>query len=321
MIRIDLSNSSGFGHHYSGWGFCISQLMSIHSESGILCDDFIERAFCWQQIDYYTGKNPYNIPYKRDWIGFFHNPPNVPAWFDSYNAPQAVIQRPSFVESLKYCKCLVALSDYLAGWLQERVDVPVISVKHPTMIPNNKWNINLFFQQRQIPVVQIGYWLRDLLAIRNLKCNHLYEKMWLPSDLEYALTLVEIQERHTLDKYEKQHTWSGVTMLGRIPDSQYEDLMNRCVVFLKMYDSSANNAVIECIARNTPILINKITPVVEYLGEDYPFYFKNMQDAQDKLHDKQMIIKAHEYLKNMDKTFLSGRYFAIDLVDKLQGVL
>ena len=60
---------------------------------------------------------------------------------------------------------------------------------------------------------------------------------------------------------------------------------------------------------------------MEYLGEDYPLYFTDIQDAQDKLHDKQKIIKAHEYLKNMDKTFLSGRYFAIDLINKLEQVL
>tara|TARA_B100001113_G_C21120000_1_gene626980 strand:+ start:2491 stop:3456 length:966 start_codon:yes stop_codon:yes gene_type:complete len=321
MIRLDLSNTSGFGHHYSGWSFCMSQLFSIHSDNGILFDDFVERAFCWQQNEYYTGDDSYHIPYKRDWIGVIHNPPDVPSWFDSYNSPQAILQRPSFVESLKKCRCLIALSDYLADWIRQRVSVPVISVKHPTFIPEKKWNKHIFLSQHQIPVVQVGYWLRDLLAIRNLKCNNSYQRMWLPSDHEYAIKLLEIQERHTLDKYEKQYTWSGVTMLDRLSDEQYCNLMNRCVVFLKMYDSSANNAVIECIARNTPILVNKLPAVVEYLGEDYPLYFTDIQDAQDKLHDKQKIIKAHEYLKNMDKTFLSGRYFAIDLINKLEQVL
>ena len=70
---------------------------------------------------------------------------------------------------------------------------------------SKKWNKHIFLSQHQIPVVQVGYWLRDLLAIRNLKCNNSYQRMWLPSDHEYAIKLLEIQERHTLDKYEKQY--------------------------------------------------------------------------------------------------------------------
>ena len=50
------------------------------------------------------------------------------------------------------------------------------------------------------------------------------------------------------------------------------------IAFLDLYDSSVNNAVIECIVRNTPVLVNKIPPIVELLGPNYPFYFNDLNE-------------------------------------------
>ena len=33
---------------------------------------------------------------------------------------------------------------------------------------------------------------------------------------------------------------------------------------------------------NTPIVINRLPAVVEYLGADYPFYFNSLEEARDK---------------------------------------
>ena len=63
-----------------------------------------------------------------------------------------------------------------------------------------------------------------------------------------------------------------------------------------MYDSSANNAIIECIARATPILVNPIPAVREYLGEDYPFYFNDLSEAADKALNLELVKETHRYL-------------------------
>ena len=210
MIRLDLSKCQGFVHHRSGWNFCISQLKCLHSKSGILVDDFIERSFSWQVDSYYNGNNKYNLPHQREWIGFMHNPPNAPSWFDGYHSPQAILDREVFQESLKYCKCLITLSDYLKEWLQIRVNVPVISVKHPTEIPNQKWCAEAFSSQRPRPIVQLGYWLRKFHSIYKLKCGPLYKRMWLPSNYEYALCLQELFNKSNKQFKEKQFEFHGV---------------------------------------------------------------------------------------------------------------
>ena len=43
-------------------------------------------------------------------------------------------------------------------------------------------------------------------------------------------------------------------------------------MILSLVDASANNAVIDCIARATPLLVNPHPAVIEYFGADYPTY-------------------------------------------------
>jgi hypothetical protein len=42
------------------------------------------------------------------------------------------------------------------------------------------------------------------------------------------------------------------------------------VVFLSLPDSPANTTVVDCIARTTPVLVNRVDTVTEYLGDGYP---------------------------------------------------
>ena len=54
-----------------------------------------------------------------------------------------------FKKSLNSCKALVCLSNYLAEFLKSKVDIPVVSVKHPTEIPDKKWSMDNFLSQKE----------------------------------------------------------------------------------------------------------------------------------------------------------------------------
>ena len=95
---------------------------------------------------------------------------------------------------------------------------------------------------------------------------------------------------------------------------EYDNLLSENIVLVDLFDASANNTVLECIIRNTPILINKLPAVVEYLGLDYPLYFNNLNEIDNLLEEKN-IIKSHEYLKNMDKSKFELNYFASKIIN------
>ena len=94
--------------------------------------------------------------------------------------------------------------------------------------------------------------------------------------------------------------YKSVEFVDRLTNDDYDELLSKNIVYLNLYDSSANNAIIECIARGTPLLVNKLPAVVEYLGEDYPFYFTDDQEATRKLNDLNLIRRTHEYLMSFE---------------------
>ena len=292
---LDLSNTTSFSSHRHGWSFVMSSIKDFHSKSGIYICDFIEKDFSWSKN---TG-----FEIGRKWIGFIHNPPNMPPWFDFHNSPQCILKREKFLDYSKNCICLFVLSEYLKKYIQNLTNIPVFNFYHPTELDIPKWNPELFLKSKNI--VQVGYWLRKMHSITTVTKN--YNLEWLPSDYNYAMTK-KVLESQSLGycEYEMHKIWSKVKVYNHISNEDYDKKLCSSVALCDMYDSSANNAIIECIARHTPIITPKLPAVIEYLGEDYPLYINGLIDdllCEDK------IIAAHEYLKKKDKEFLSKQFF------------
>ena len=55
--------------------------------------------------------------------------------------------------------------------------------------------------------------------------------------------------------------------------------------------------LVECIVRQTPILIRRHPATIEYLGENYPFFFDNIDQASLMATDMELINRTHEYMK------------------------
>ena len=91
----------------------------------------------------------------------------------------------------------------------------------------------------------------------------------------------------------------SVKIINRLSNEDYDELLSENIVFLNLVDASAVNTVIECIMRNTPILVNRHPAVVEMLGERYPLYYTD--PVTIKISDWK-IRRAYTYLCNLDKT-------------------
>lgn len=54
---------------------------------------------------------------------------------------------------------------------------------------------------------------------------------------------------------------------------KYEELLSSSVVLLKLKGAGGCTTVIECIARNIPIVVNRLPALEEYLGKNYPLFY------------------------------------------------
>lgn len=308
--KIDLSTQlNGFyGQHRSGWPYVLNLLKKLHNPRGILLDSFIERTFCW---------HPGGIkPNLRPWIGFIHIPPNVPHWFRYEQSNDFIFATDAWKKSLPYCRGLMALSAYHRKNLEQKLPIPIDNFIFPTEIPRIKWTWEKFQANREKKIIQVGWWLRKLHTIFQLPTKK-YKKVFLRithTDLDSLLR----KEREILIKEGQfdDEMYKTAESLHYIPNEQYDRLLSENIVIVNLYDSSANNTVIECIARHTPLLVNPIEPVVEYLGEDYPFYFSTLEEAALKAEDMDLVYKTHWFLLNHPiKEKLKGNYFLKSFVN------
>ena len=96
---------------------------------------------------------------------------------------------------------------------------------------------------------------------------------------------------------------SSVKIIEHVNDDDYDELLSENIVFLNLIDASAVNTLIECTVRNTPIIINKIPPVIEILGENYPLYYTKLDDYEiNKLITYDNIKQTTLYLQKLDKS-------------------
>lgn len=305
LSKIYLKENAGNGFkHRSGWNYVVSYLKKLNIKNGVLFDTFIEKSFGYKPI------LKYSYSYKEPWIGIFHVPDNIPNQFGSRQTPKEIFKNKYFTKSLKYCLGFYCLSNYEKEILRKYTSLPISVILHPTETPEVKFSFEKFIKNDNKEIIQLGTFLRKLTSIFLLKVNNL-KKSALGID-EYNHCLLEIESL----KLNLKINIDDVKIYKHLSKDEYDNVLSKNIAFMDLYDASANNAVIECIVRNTPLLIKRCPAVIEYLGIEYPFYFENLDEASRKAENIELIKKTYEYLKILKtKKMLTGEYFLKDIAN------
>ena len=296
--RIRIAAPQGYAHHRSGWNHAIGCLSELHDDDGAQLVNSIE-------LDFFGRNESARRAPRQPWIGFCHMPPEMPDWFmGEFMTFEAIGRSRLWRRAEPRCLGLFALSNHLRDWLRARTDVAVESLTHPTETPELKFSMEAWEANSQRSIVQVGWWLRRYGSLHRLRVPTLHKVLLKPEVAHMDRAYDEEMKR--LDPSAAK---GAVELRGYLPNAEYDRLLSRNIVFLDLYDSSTNNAVIECIVRNTPLLINPIPPMVEHLGEDYPFYFRSLEEAAQKAESRDLVEAAHLFLKAMDKGRFDGGFF------------
>jgi hypothetical protein len=302
MIRLKMGNPVNWEETRAGWNYVVKLLSGFSDESGIFFDSTLDQSFGYNAAE---KKENGLIPYKQPWIGFIHSTIELCSFLkDEYLLLDQIILSDEFSESFPYCKGIFTLSEYTAKYIREktRYRVKVESLKHPTEFPAATFDFEKFLAAKKI--VHAGVWLRRVSSFYLLQAPG-YKKILLlnPRLLGYLGSELNYHEDLRID-------FTSVEIIHRLPNDAYDQLLSASIVFLHLCDSGASNTVIECIARNTPLLVNRLEPVTEYLGKDYPFYYSSLEEAAEKLSDIELIKKTAAYLKNFSgRDELTGAHF------------
>jgi len=252
-------------------------------------------------------------PSNKSWCGLSHFTSESPSHIHNENVVH-LFKDENFKESLSNCKFIVALSSHMMIYIRNTLKelnftTPVYFLKHP-IVESNIVNFSLenYINNNDKILYQIGQQLRKVTSIYRLNiegfkkhcsCGEGWGRMkWLlDSEIKnFGLTDLNLE---------------SVTF-KQFSNEEYDKVLSQNIVFIDLYSASANNTVLECIVRHTPVIVNKIPGVTDYLGEDYPLYFTNLDEVPALLSlDK--ISAAHNYLKYMNKDDIQVDYFVREM--------
>jgi len=264
---------------------------------------YIEDQFAWRP----------GGPITEPWIGFWHNPPNQPHQFGRRQSPEAILRTSLWRQSQNSCVGIFTLSRYMADWLSTRIDAEVEALVHPTATPDVLFSLDRYRANPSPAVVHVGWWLRRFPSFYRLPV-HGHRKILLDAGEPSMRRIHDKQMRWT-----RASTRAGVIEQRWLEPAAYDQLLTENIVFLHLYDSSANNTVVECIVRETPILVNPLPAVVEYLGADYPLYFESLDEAAAKTESADAVAAAHAYLRALHKDKFTSESFRESLLSSSIG--
>ncbi len=362
--------------HRSGWSYCIGGLMRfdttvLRRRPSVRVDTYVDRTFHW-------GKDALKaagiVPYTQPWMGFIHHT------FEQSHGPNncvTLFQDADFLQSLQTCRCLIVLSEYLAGQVRTALagvgfpDVPVEVMTHAMeFVPTESCFTfdNLMASQENRYVVAIGAWLRNPYAIYELPVTNTFNNKfqiqkavlrgkdmnscmapdWLPeaiADLNARCgrtgassgmcrpagscgggicrpsgscgagicrpygscgagicrpaTACNFMVAGMVDMLQRQ--LASVTTIPQLSNAEYDHLLSCNIVFLNLVDCSAVNTVLECIVRNTIVIVNRLPALEEALGSGYPGFYDTLDQAAFNIKDTDQLRCAYEYLVGLNK--------------------
>ena len=277
----------GQNYHRSGWPAAMAALAGLHGPRGILFEDFAEQRFCYPQ------PGPL-APILRPWVGVFHHPWGRHELMANKDMPQNYFARDEWQQSVRYLRLALFFSDWARAAYAPRMNCPTLVVRHPTAAAE-RWE---FARWRAEPTLaQVGWYLRNTRAIHQVAIPHNVArvKLW-PGDYSWIHDWDDKVARWWRARGDRTEVAGHqVAQITRLPDAAYDRLMAGAVVLSEVFDSSANNVTVECIARATPLLINRHPAVVEYLGTEYPGYWSDPTEVAALLEPAR-VAAIHEYL-------------------------
>jgi len=285
--------------HRGGWNTVIKYLNEHQfygdGSSNIDFFDLLEQQFLW--------KTDYHCPNK--WAGIIHCTYKTPDYLECINISN-MFKNKNFIKSMESCFLLITTSKYIKKWLKIQlklinIKVKIEVIKHPIDEVGIPWNMDTFNKNNSKKIIQVGQQLRIMSSIYLLKVPPSFSKLWLAGTTNFK-RIKKLLNQENIDLSNCDY----VKMDYINSFEEYDELLSKNIVFIHLYDASANNTILECIIRNTPIIVNKLEAVVEYLGEDYPMYFENLSDIPSLLDNVSL---AHDYLKGMDKSEFTMDYF------------
>ena len=276
------------GHRF-GWDMVTSELQHVFTNPhGVYFNTWCDTGYAF---------GPSQLPKGVPWVGICHLTPVGFCQYYKVCDIDLLLHCDAFKDDLRHCKGLFTLSKYMKHYMDSLLakmgysHIMTDHLYHPVGFsaelfdPSNIDTIST--------IIGLGCQMRKCTTIYKVKTDH--QRIWLSGrsiERSYEILEEECKECNISISEEER---ARVQIL-RLSNEDYDHLLGNSFVVIDLYDASANNALIECIARNIPCFVSRIPAIEEYIGKDYPLLFNTMGELESMLLNKELIHTAYEYL-------------------------
>lgn len=228
-----------------------------------------------------------------EWFGVMHVPLLTPNWaMYSQNNLAKLYFMDRWRQALKKCRGIVTLSQHMAQQLRALYpSLNVFSVKHP--IPASSVSFDFEAFRADPKLLLVGAWLRDFNGFFDL------ETPWRKKLIINHYAEGFLQQCYNKYRPGMLNDVKSIEHVNFLENEAYDALVRSSVLYLNLHETSANNAVCECISYSVPFVTKRHPAVVEYCGADYPL-FVDEDNASLRLSMEQ-VRDAHLYLKEREE--------------------
>jgi hypothetical protein len=297
LSKLYIEKFDVWDHHAYGWPGIINYIKRFsakNKKASVILEPALEYTFAQ-----YRKKNLTKILYyeKNPWVAFAHHHPDDPRAFCRM---ESIINNTKNEKAISRCQGIFVLSEkqrqcYVK--IDKLKNIPVSVLYHPVYASSLEFNTKCLLkssQARNYPtgtIVSVGDHCRMFDKFSNLNTT-------MPR------TVCLFQKDHWRGPRQAKRRdvalrAGGVSRYDRYYDNKtYYKMLRNNVHYAELWKPTASNYILECIERNIPIYVNPCDVVVEYLGNDYPFYMKSsINDMESDLNNTELIFNAHSYLK------------------------
>ena len=265
--------------------------------------DSVESRFLW---------NKQSKPMTENWIGIIHYSPDLPNFIE--HDLNLVLNKPIFIQSLKYCKGLIVFSQNSLNYIKANLNyksIKCINFKFPIKEIEYKCDIDNLIENKNYSVIQLGLQDRKVSTIYTLKTK--LNKIWLPGSNNY------IERLNKEKKYLNLKININSVSIKYVEDfNEYDNLLKNNIIIIPLWGASGNNSIVEIIEMNIPAFVTRVPAAEEYLGINYPMFYSENDEIEEIINDPnklaQILNETYTYLCNMDKSQFKLSYFNSELV-------
>lgn len=244
------------------------------------------------------------IPLKGPWIGFVHTPLQVPEELEHTRKIFPELEADIFTSNFwkkaqPSCRGLITFSSNYAKSLTHLAKVPVLDLQYPFPNSSWQWSAERFKKNEGFALVQWGWWLQRIHALYLIPDCPVQRVM---------LTTSSPAAKKAADRDREELISRGIFfdyMLEQISHhreftgEQFPEHLNGQIAFFHYYAGIVPGEIIQCLSTQTPFFVNALPSIIEYLGTQYPLYYYSYHDVSKKLHDRALLLSAHEYLQEL----------------------